>query len=396
MPGPLAGVRVVDVTSMVSGPVTTMLLADQGAEVIKIEPIDGEYMRQLRPSKFGIPAVFFSCNRNKKSLALDLKKKAGMAVLRRLLATADVFIENFRPGTIERMGFAEESVRETRPDIIFVSMNGLGERGPQAHQRVYDPIVQALSGLADIQTDRETGLPRMVRTVIADNTAALTAAQAITAALFSRERTGEGQHIRLSMLDAMVAFLWPEGMGGLTFVDDETDPSEAQMGMDRVYTARDGYITVAGVSDAEWAGLCRALGRPELIDDDRFKTAAARSKHVAERRAITAQEIGNWHVADILPRLDAEDVPNAPILKRTEIPSHPQISANGTIEVHEFPGFGKLRQARPAARFDKTPAEIHSPAPRLGQHTGETLADLEYSDEEIATLVDRGVVAQLR
>jgi crotonobetainyl-CoA:carnitine CoA-transferase CaiB-like acyl-CoA transferase len=228
--GPLDGVRVLDLTAIVSGPVATMMLGDQGADVIKIEPPQGDLMRQFGVKHRGMSASFLSCNRSKRSLCVDLKTDAGIEIVKKLAATADVLVQNFRPGAIERMGLGEETVRALRPNIIFVSISGFGESGPYAHQRVYDPVIQALCGLADIQADQDSGRPRMIRTIVPDKTTAVTAAQAITAALFARERTGEGQHVRLSMLDTMVAYLWPEASSSLSFVGNERDPAQGQMG----------------------------------------------------------------------------------------------------------------------------------------------------------------------
>jgi crotonobetainyl-CoA:carnitine CoA-transferase CaiB-like acyl-CoA transferase len=216
--GPLSGIRVIDLTSMISGPVATMMLADQGADVIKVEALDGDLVRGAGATRAGITSTFISSNRSKRALAIDLKTPEGVQALKKLLQTADIMVQNFRPGAIERMGFGEDVVRAIKEDIIYVSISGFGETGPYAHQRVYDPVIQALSGLAAIQTDGATGRPKMIRTIIPDKTTAVTAAQAITAALFARERTGKGQHIRLAMLDTMVAYLWPEGMGGFTLV----------------------------------------------------------------------------------------------------------------------------------------------------------------------------------
>jgi crotonobetainyl-CoA:carnitine CoA-transferase CaiB-like acyl-CoA transferase len=232
MAGPLAGVRVLDLTTMVAGPVATRMLADQGADVIKIEPPHGDLMRHFNPIRNGMSASFLSCNRNKRSLAVDLKAAQGLTIVQKLIATADVLVHNFRPGAIERIGLGEDAVREIRQDIVYVSISGFGDSGPYANQRAYDPVIQALSGLAEIQTDRDTGRPKMVRTIIADKTTALTAAQAITAALFARERSGHGQHIRIAMLDAMIAYLWPEAMPTLTFVGEEHDPSAGDIGPD--------------------------------------------------------------------------------------------------------------------------------------------------------------------
>ncbi|MBW2495058.1 MAG: CoA transferase, partial [Deltaproteobacteria bacterium] len=207
MDGPLEGYRIVDLTAMVSGPIATMMLADQGADVIKVEPPgQGDLVRAIGEARSGITPLFATSNRGKRSISIDLKRAEGVALLKRLVATADVFAQNFRPGTVERMGIGESALRAVAPNLIYVSINGFGEQGPYAQQRVYDPVIQAASGLAAVQRDRKTGRPQMVRTIVADKLTALTAAQAMTAALLSRERTGEGQHVRLAMLDAMVSF----------------------------------------------------------------------------------------------------------------------------------------------------------------------------------------------
>ena len=392
MPGPLDGVRVLDLTTMVSGPVATMMLADQGADVIKIEAPAGDIMRQYGVIHRGMSASFLSCNRSKRSLCVDLKTEEGLAIVRKLAATADVLVQNFRPGAIERMGLGEDVVRELKPDIIFVSISGFGESGPYAHQRVYDPVIQALCGLCDIQTDNETGRPHMVRTIVPDKTTSVTAAQAIAAALFARERTGKGQHIRLAMLDTMVAYLWPEASSPLTFVENQQDPAGQQAGPDLIFRTADGYITAGAVSDAEWAGMCRAFGREELIEDPRFRTAAARGRNRTERRTIMNQEIAKWPTAEILARLDREVVPAAPVLKRSDVIEDAQVVRNGIIEIRDDPGLGPVRQPRPAARFDGTPAEIRSLAPWLGGDNAAILEELGYDDAEIARLAGDGVV----
>src|SRR5260370_11135334 len=254
MPGALSGVRVLDLATVVAGPVATMMLADQGAEVIKIEWPHGDLMGHCSHGRKGIGATFLCCNRNKRSLAVDLKTADGLEIVKKLIATAAVFVHNFRPGIAERMGLGEEVVREIRPDIVYVSITGYGERGPYANQRAYDPVIQAMSGLSDIQRDRDTGRPRMVRTIIADYTTALTAAQPITAALFARERSGEAEHVRLSMLDTMISYLWPEAMPSLTFVGNETDPSDGEVGPDLVFPTQAKSVTAAVSSRRSPAG----------------------------------------------------------------------------------------------------------------------------------------------
>ena len=392
MSGPLTGFRVLDLTTMVSGPVATMMLGDQGADVIKIEPIAGEYMRKAGVKHRGMPNGFLSCNRSKRSLSINLKSEEGVVAVKRLLANTDVLVQNFRPGAIERMGLGEAVAREIRPDIIFVSISGFGEKGPYSHQRVYDPIIQALSGLADIQRDKDSGKPKMVRTIIPDKTTSVTAAQAITAALLHRERTGEGQHIRLSMLDTMVAYLWPEGMSGLNYVGHEVDPARAQMGLDLVFETQDGHITAAAVSDMEWAGLCRALRREELISDPRYKSPADRSKNQTERRQMITDELLKWKTDEILERLRSEDVPCAPILDRWSLLDDPQVKENKMIELHSHPVLGDVRQPRPAVRFDRSPASVEKLAPFLGQDNDLILQEAGYSKEEIAEFYERGVL----
>jgi crotonobetainyl-CoA:carnitine CoA-transferase CaiB-like acyl-CoA transferase len=384
--GPLAGVRVLDLTSMISGPLATMILADQGADVIKVEPPEGDLVRAMGPNRGGATATFLSANRSKRSLALDLKTDAGRAALLRLVPTADAFVQNFRPGAAERMGLGEAAVRALRPDIVYVSISGFGETGPYAGKRVYDPVIQALSGLAAIQADRDSGRPRMVRTIVPDKTTALTAAQAITAALFARLRTGVGQHVRLAMLDATVAYLWPEGLAGLTFVGSEVKAPRAQLAQDLIFETTDGFITAGAVSDAEWRGMCRALERTEWLEDERFSTAAGRVVNVAPRLAMTAEVLSTRSSAEWLARLDAEGVPCAPVLSREAVIEHPQIRTNALIEESVHPAAGRIRQPRPPVRFEATPARITRPAPALGEHGREVLAEAGFAADEIDAL----------
>ena len=393
--GPLSGIRVLDLTTMVSGPVAATMLADQGAEVIKVEALHGEQMRHLGMPHNGVNSAFFSCNRGKRSLALNLKSDEGKEVLTRLAKEADVFIQNFRPGAIERMGFSEAALREANPGLIYVSISGFGEEGPYAGARVYDPVIQALSGATDIQADRQTKRPQMFRIIIADKVTSLTAAQAISSALYEREKSGEGQHIKLSMLDTMLSFFWPEAMTGLTYAENEFDVTRFQGTMDLIYETQDRYITAGAVSDAEWAGMCRALEREDLIEDERFKTAANRFANAEERKQITADEIRKWSSEDIIARLAEYDVPSAPLLTRMELMDHPQIEANQSIERHQFEGFGEVRQARPAARFSRTPSSVRAPAPKLGEHTQEILQELGYDADTQEAMISAGIARVL-
>ena len=394
MAGPLEGIRIVDLTTMVSGPMAAAMLADQGAEVIKVESPRGDEMRYIGNKRNDVTAAFFSCNRGKRSISVDLGTEDGKSVLRSIVAEADVFMQNFRPGAIERMGFGDEALREINPNLINVSISGFGEHGPYAHKRVYDPVIQALTGATDIQADRDTGRPKMFRIIIADKVTSLTAAQAITSALFARERTGQGQHVRLSMLDAMISFFWPEGMSGITFVGDEIDVTRYQGTMDLIYESRDGYLTAGAISDAEWRGMCTALERPEWIDDERFATTTSRFRNAELRKQLTAEEIARWPRDELLERLDAEGVPSAPLLTRLDLLEHEQVLANETIAIYEFEGHGKVRQARPPARFEATPADVRSAAPRLGEHSREIAEEAGLDGAAIAALEASGVLLQ--
>lgn len=390
MPGPLAGYRIIDVTQMISGPMATMVLADQGAEVIKVEPPGtGDLTRALGGPR-GMSPTFTIVNRNKRSIVLNLKTQRGLDILKDLVAKADLFVQNFRPGVAEQMGIGETELRRIKPDLVYVSISGFGETGPYVHKRVYDPVIQALSGLASIQADAD-GHPHMMRLIVPDKVTAITAAQAMTAALLARERTKQGQHVRLAMLDAVVSFLWPEAMVAHTFITDK-EVTIRPNARDLVFDTADGYITVATVSDSEWQGLTRALERPDWLEDPRFSTPAGRVKYADARLEMTAEVLTTRTSAEWLARLDAEQVPCAPVLSRKDLLTDPQIAANKLIVESEHPSLGRMRQPRPAARFDQTPAELRIPAPRLGEHTDDVLTELGIAREEMATLRTSGVI----
>ena len=395
MPGPLHSYRVIDLTSMISGPVTTMILGDQGADVIKVEnPAGGDHVRNTANRRGGFSAAFVNNNRNKRSVTIDLKRKRGRNLLLELIKTADVFIQNFRPGVIERMGLGELMVRAARADIVYVSISGFGERGPFADKPVYDPLVQALAGLTTIQAGSDTERPRLVRTILPDKLSAITTSQAITAALLARERTGRGQHLRLSMLDAVVAFLWNSDMGSQTFVGDELPQQSAASFIDLIYATADGHISVAVVSDRDWQALCRVIERPDLTDDPRFATPTLRGQNINDRLEVTQAALHRLPTAEWLRRLDAESIPCAPVLTRNEMIEHPQLVANETVQIYPHEHAGQLRQARPAARFSETPSSVRRGAPLLGEHTDEVLRELDFDDDAIAELRAGGVIGE--
>jgi crotonobetainyl-CoA:carnitine CoA-transferase CaiB-like acyl-CoA transferase len=395
MPGPLNGVRVLDLTGVVSGPFATMFMADQGADVLKIEPISGDITRRSRATidkKGEFSALFISSNRGKRSLAIDVKSASGREVLAKLVAKTDVLVQNFRPGTMERLGLGVQELRARHPRLIYVSISGVGETGPYVKKRVYDPVIQGLSGFADIQSQPVTNRPQMIRTIVCDKTTAVMTAQAVSAALYAREKTGRGDHIQLAMLDVMISYLWPEGMAQYTVVGAEATAADPNDRPDLVFKTSDGYITAGTISDSEWQGFCRATGDPELAKDARFATPGGRSINATARINKMQEYISQHTTAEWLERLDAADVPCAPILRRSEIIHNEQVVARGIITEIDQPSVGKVRQPKPAARFELNEAAIGGPAPRIGEHTREVLSELGYDDSAINRMVEEKAV----
>jgi crotonobetainyl-CoA:carnitine CoA-transferase CaiB-like acyl-CoA transferase len=393
MPGPLAGIRVIDLTAIVSGPFCTALLADQGADVIKVEPLGiGDPIRYTGSSRGGVSGTFAVLNRGKRSLALNLREPRGVSILKDLVRGADVFAQNFRPGAAERMGIGYETLGALEPELIYVSISGFGRDGPYRSKRVYDPIIQGLSGMASVQARPGTSEPDMVRNIVCDKVTALTAAQAVTAALFARERGAGGQHLELSMLDAAVGFLWCDGMVNETLLGDGATRSPTLSEFYQVTQTADGFMTWSALSDVEFQGLCRAIERAEWAADSRFATLAVRIANVTELVPLLEAEFARHKTADLLSRLEAQDVPCAPINPVSSVADDPQVRHNKPLEVIEHPHAGLMRQPRPAARFEKTPASAGSPAPLLGEHSDQLLAELGLADGAIAELRESGVV----
>ncbi|MEO1191853.1 MAG: CoA transferase [Pseudomonadota bacterium] len=393
MAGPLDGVRVLDLTTMISGPLATMLLADQGAEVIKIENTKGgDLTRLVSTARNGLAASYLNNNRNKKSLVLDLKDPRGLEAFRALAKTADVLVQNFRPGVMERLGIGPEDLHALAPGLIYVSISGFGATGPYAKKPVYDPLVQAVSGLASVQGGSDTARPRLVRTIVPDKLSGYVCAQAVTAALVARYRSGEGQTITLNMLDAVLAFLWQSDMGGRTFVGDEIETEKAQSFIDLIYETQDGYISVAVNSDKEWRGLCAAFDKPEWLEDPRFRTAKLRHANIDARLEATQEVLRHDTSAHWLARLEAHDVGCAAVLTRAEVIDHPQVKANGTVIEYDHPIAGRLRQTRQAAVFSGTPNAAPAGAPLYGAHSIAILREAGIGEAEIRAMIEAGTL----
>jgi crotonobetainyl-CoA:carnitine CoA-transferase CaiB-like acyl-CoA transferase len=392
--GPLDGVRVIELAMMVSGPLATSILADQGADVIKLEtPGAGDVIRHMGSSRGGISAIFNTVNRSKRSLAVDVRTPQGCELARRLAAGADVFVQNLRPGAVEALGLGPDVLREAHPDLIYTSISGFGRRGPYAPYPAYDVVIQALSGMATLQGERTAGMPTFLRTVVCDKVTAVHAAQAITAALLGRARGGGGQHLEVSLLDAAVAFLWPDGMEGQTYLGDGVSPPGAMWALVGIYDTRDGRITILALNDQEFRGLCAAVGRSELVADERFLTLEGRTQHAAALVEILRAAIAQERSEDLCARLRREGVPCAPVLAPHEVADDPQVRAVELLVEIDHPAAGLVRMPRAVAQFGGTPLARPSPAPVLGQHTDEVLAEVGLSTAEIRALHEAGVVA---
>jgi len=371
-----------------------MVLADQGADVIKIEGVTRpDHARGAGHGENKFTATFLNNNRNKRSLALDLKSDDGKEILLKLAATADVFIQNFRPGVVERLGIGEEEIRKVKEDIVYVSISGFGEKGPWSHKPVYDPIVQAISGLTTIQGGSDEARPRLVRTIVPDKLTGITTAQAVTSALLHKERTGEGQHVRVSMLDAVIAFLWASDFGGQTFVGREVSTQRAATFIDLIYETKTDYISVSAMTNTQWHALAGAVGHPEWADDERFNTPAQRDLNANERLGLTQEALLNRSAEQWLTLLDDAGVPCAPVLKRSEVIEHPQVVASDLLIELEHPEAGTIRQTRPAARFSKSTPVLRKGAPALGADTDAILAEINIPEDIINKLKDNGTIA---
>jgi crotonobetainyl-CoA:carnitine CoA-transferase CaiB-like acyl-CoA transferase len=393
MAGPLAGIKVVDCSAYITGPLATMILGDQGAEVVKVEPLAiGDIMRHLGTGRGGMSALFAGCNRSKRSLPLNLQEPAGREILLKLVADADIFVQNFRPGVVKRLGIDESTLRELRPDLIYVSISAFGQEGPWSFKPAFDHVVQAASGFARVQADKETGEPRFVLHTVVDKLTAITVSQAITAALFHRERTGEGQHVELSMLGSALQFLWPDGMAQDALLGDGVDMRPPISDAYRFVELKDGYVAIAAITPDQVKGVMRAIERPEFLEDPRFSTIQALVAHLDEFEEETKAAAAELTVAECVANFEREDVPCSPVMTPAEIMVHPQVTSNVLVQEVDHPVMGKMRQATPASHFSKSPAVPSRQAPALGANTDEILADLGLSEGERAELRAKGIV----
>ncbi len=397
MAGPLEGVRVVDFSAVVSGPLATMWLADQGADVVKVETLgEGDSVRlsAMYPELAGLAGLFVNNNRGKRCISLDVTSDQGREIVLDLCRNADVFVQNWRPGVVERLGLAYEDVVAVRPDVVYVSISGYGPDGPYAQRRVYDPVIQGLTGHVAVQFNPDIPFPDLVRTIVCDKATALMAAQAVTAALFARERGAGGQHLTLPMLDAGLSFFFPDGYMSKALLDDPQADSRPTLAMVyRISRTADGHVIYYASGMDQLHGLFRALGHPEWIEDERF---ASPQQYVQNREtlgALIADAFESWLTAELLPRLEAEEVAFAPMLDLDQVPLDAQVVHNGALRVREHPVVGRVLEAKHPVRFSKTATTETPLAPSQGEHNEEILRELGRDDAAIAVLRGAGVIA---
>ncbi|WP_431280904.1 CaiB/BaiF CoA transferase family protein [Humitalea sp. 24SJ18S-53] len=395
--GPLAGVRVIDLTSIVVGPICTRTLADQGADVIKVESPGGDLLRFMAQGSRtpGMSGKFINFNRNKRSICLDLKHPDGMVAMRRLLATADVFVSNVRPVALERLGLDHATLTAANPRLIHCGILAFGSDGRYANRPAYDPVIQSLSGVA-ATFDRAVGEPRFVPMVMTDHITGLIAAQSIGFALFRRTSTGKGEAIEVPMFENMASFVMSEHMGAATF-----EPPVGPTGDNRLLSpdyrplaTKDGYITVGPNTDAQAFAFFEAIGQPELRDDPRFCSAAMRTANAREYFTIRAEGLAKRTTDEWLEILGQRDVPAARYNSLEDLMVDPHLQDAGFFTLEEHPSEGLLRRTRTPNRFSGGMRQDALHAPRLGEHTREVLRGAGYGEADLDRLVAAGAIVE--
>ena len=391
MPGPLSGVRVLDLTTVVMGPFATQILAELGADVIKVEPHEGDNMRDVGPMRNrAMGHLYLHLNRGKRCLVLDLKKPAGRAALLRLVPNTDVLVYNVRPQAMARLGLSYEDVSAFNPKIIYVGTYGYSQRGPYAAKAAYDDLIQGASGLPWLTAQNSGQTPRYAPVNLADRVTGLHAVYAVTAALFHRERTGRGQAVEVPMFESLAQFVLGDHLAGLTFDPPIGGTGYPRLAHRRPYATRDGYLCVLVYNNKHWKSFLEAVGRPELVTDNRFSSQGNRAQHIGEIYDIVAQIMKERTTAEWIELLDAVDIPVSRLNSIEDVVSDQHLSESGFFS-KEQTSEGPLRAMRTPTSWSDSAPEAQRPAPRLGEHSAEVLREAGYSDREIEELARTGV-----
>ena len=392
--GPLKGIRVLDLTAVVLGPLATQMLADFGADVIKIEPPEGDMMRANGISQNpGMSSIFMAVNRNKRSMAVDLKSVEGMAVLRALIPTVDVVVHNMRVAAIERLGLGYDAVSRLNPKVVYCAATGFGQDGPHRDKPAFDDIIQAACGLVGVGSlGREQ--PDYTPSLIADKTTGLAVCNAVLAALLHRERSGEGQYVEVPMLETMAAFVLAEHMGGMTFQGSDVKAGYPRLleGGRKPARTRDGWISMLPYTERHWQAFFIEVRRPELATRYNIANRQQRNDHVQALYAHLRELTPLKSTAEWMDLCEKLDIPATPIYALDDLPEHPHLKAVGLFEDAMHSTEGPIRQVRPTARFSATPTRVYRQAPTVGQHTSEILREAGLLEEDIARLKEQRTI----
>jgi crotonobetainyl-CoA:carnitine CoA-transferase CaiB-like acyl-CoA transferase len=393
--GPLTGVRIIDLTTVVMGPFATQILADLGADVVKVEPPEGDVLRHIAPMRHpGMGHIFLHHNRNKRSIVLDLKQPAGREALLRLARAGDVLIYNVRPQAMRRLRLAYDDVAAVNPRIVYVGAYGYSESGRYAGQPAYDDLIQGMAALPSIFADAGADRPRYVPTAIADRITGLAAVNAVTAALYCRERTGNGQAVEVPMFETLAHMVLGDHMCGRTF-DPPVEPLryERMLASHRApYATKDGYVCVLVYNDKHWRGFFKLIGREEMFESDpRFSSQEARSRNIGEVYAFVAESMVTRTSSEWLRLLKEADIPVAPLNSVDDVIDDPHLGESGFFVMTEHPTEGRLRMMATPSAWSRTPPGALRPAPRLGEHSVEILREAGYADTEIEAMIASGV-----
>lgn len=390
---PLNGLRVLDVSSVLSGPLTTMLLADLGAEVIKVEPpTSPDFTRGTGAVRNEMTAYFYNTNRGKRAIAVDGRHYLGRKILQQLADQADVVVQNMRPGKAAGIGLDPDECMERNTSLVYASISGYGGDGPMAGEPVYDYVIQAVTGMVDAQRDPVTDVHDLTRHFPADKITAHATVEAILAALFARERDPErrGQHVEVSMHEANLSFMWPDAMMQHSIIEEVDDPDLYPAEYYRVYPTVDGAIVIMPLMTPS-DGICKAIGRTDLTATGQFTDLTNQNLH--DFQDIIAQQVASWTTEHALATFRDHDVPVGPVIARDELHLHPQAIARNSIPIHSEAPMGPIRSPRPAWRMSRTPESINEGAPLFGEDTEEVLTELGYDRQQITELRMQGVIA---
>ena len=386
MSGPLDGYRVVELTSTVSGPFAGMMMADQGADVIKVEPpLIGDLARVMGSSRDGMAAMFSVINRNKRCIVLDFKEPKDFDVLKKLLDTADVLIENYRPGVVKKLGIDYETLKKTNPNIIYTSISGYGQSGPYINRRVYDPLIQATAGSAAAQNSEK---PEFFKTIVFDKVTGLTAAQAISTALVQRERTGKGQYLPISMLDSALYYIWPDVMWSKTLLGDGVKYLPDLFDAFPIFKTKTRYLSVILLQDADFQKFCE-LCNSDLHTNEKYLTTDARVENLESLLQDVQDLLTDIDAEFLCDELDKAGVPVAIVNSLDEIHEDPQVIQQESLVEVEHPVAGKMRMPKPPFNFTDQNEFPKSHAPSLGMHNREVLEDLGVDEEDISRMEER-------